>query len=77
MERSEDAKNIANSVEEPLLKSAVPPLRGDVGVYDKVPRRIVCQFCSQEVLTRIEHRNGMGTHLSACGLCVVGCVRLN
>ena len=75
MEQSENLKNIADPVEEPLLKSAVPPLRGDVGVYDKVPRRIVCQFCSQEVLTRIEHSNGLGTHLSACGLCVVGCVR--
>ena len=76
MERTEHPQFIpsATLVQDPLLKTANAPLRGDIGMYEKFPRRIICQFCNQEVLTRVEFKNGIGTHLTAGGLCIIGCV---
>ena len=51
--------------------------RGDIGYYDKFPRRIICQFCGYEVITSTEKVTGLGTHLIAGGLCCVGCVSIS
>ena len=58
----------------PVGAVAVPGvLRGDVGWYDRFPRRIVCQFCGYEVITGVDQTVGLGTHVIALGLCFVGC----
>ena len=49
--------------------------QGDVAAYGKESTRITCQFCQEEVLTRLNFKSGVGTHCCAVGLCVLGCVR--
>ena len=56
------------------LASTVP--RGDVGFYTREPRTIVCQFCSEEVVTAVSYQVGLGNHACAGGICLTGLVNL-
>jgi len=51
-------------------RSAMP---GDIAMYDRIPRKIICQYCNTEGFTTVIMVNGNATHAIAIGLCVVGC----
>jgi hypothetical protein len=46
--------------------------RGDQGGYSQMPRRIICQYCGYEVVTRVDTRATTGTHCMALLLCFFG-----
>ena len=48
--------------------------RGDAAFYDRQPQRIQCQFCNHDVATVVTFQNGTGTHLTALGTCLIGCI---
>ena len=41
--------------------------------YGTTPKRVLCQFCGADVSTRTVREVGLCTHLSALGLCFIGC----
>ena len=52
-------------------------VRGDVCGYERMPVRVMCQFCGYDVVTQVVFKTGTGTHVIAGGTCMVGCVSLN
>lgn len=37
------------------------------------PAKVICQYCNVETITKTTKLNGLGTHLIAGGICLVGC----
>ena len=54
-----------------VVVSSTP--RGDQGWYDRSPRRIVCQYCSYEVITSVQRSPGIGAWFWAFILFFFGC----
>jgi len=48
--------------------------KGDSGRYDRLPRRIICQFCGYEGVTITRPHTGTCTHVVAITTCCFGCI---